>query len=105
MSVASLSINTVTVDRKVWSSAHGQRTATSATAVLSMSIQPMKAARVRAYGLDVGVTGYTAFCSSDPSLKVGDTIHWGSKVLAVLASPRDEAGRGVVWATDCKEIK
>ncbi|MGD9617164.1 MAG: hypothetical protein AB7W06_17450 [Alphaproteobacteria bacterium] len=105
MSVASLSINTVTVDRKVWTSVHGQRTATSSTAVLTMSIQPMRASRARAYGLDVGVTGYTAYCATDPSLKVGDTITWGSKVLSVLASPRDEAGRGVVWATDCKEIK
>jgi hypothetical protein len=94
----------VTVTTKAWGNTGGQRTPTTTTATWYASVQPMRPRRVEMHGLTQGQTGYTAYGETDPTVKAGDTITWGSKTLSVLGPARDEAGRGEVYAVDCVEL-
>jgi len=93
----------VTLTLNTWAPVRGQRTATPTTASTLASVQPMKAQRRLLYGMDASATAFTVYFDGDPAVGVGDTITLDDgTVLGVLATARDEAGRGDVWAVDAE---
>jgi hypothetical protein len=100
-----LLISSVTVTVKTWSNVRGQRTVASTTQTTRMaSVQPMKSARREVYGVSAGETMWTVYLAADPGVDVQDEIAWNGRSLSVLAPARDQAGRGVAWAVDCREL-
>ncbi len=105
MPLQNLCINPVTVRVATWTNVRGNREPTYADTLSHASVQPMKASRIQLHGLEAGDTGYTCYFASDPGVNTADIIAWGSKTLSVLGPTRDEAGRGVCFAVDAKEVK
>jgi hypothetical protein len=96
--------HSVTVRKAFWSNVGGARTATYLDMPMMAAVQPMKHARVVRYDQPAGLSLFTCYFAADPDLKVDDVIVWNGRSLAALATARDEAGQGVVWSVDCREI-
>ncbi len=96
--------NPVTLRRDRTANVRGTRVRDFAESPALASVQPMRNDRVSLYGMEAGTTLYTAFFRTDPQLRTNDQILWGSTTLVCLASANDQAGRGIVWAVDCKTI-
>jgi hypothetical protein len=97
--------NTVDKVIKTWTNVAGVRTEATTSTTLKASVQPMRSARVAAYSILQGETGFTVYFPSDPGVKVSDELTWGTRTLSIISGARDEAGRGRVWACDCVERK
>jgi hypothetical protein len=96
--------NSVTVKVATYTNVRGVRTASYADTAFAAAVQPMRARARDSHGLEAGETGYSVFLASDPGCKRGDKITWGNHTLECLARARDEAGRGVVFILDCREL-
>lgn len=83
---------------------HGERAPTYTDVAHAASVQPMRPARTVEYGLEAGVAAFAVYTATDPELKTGDTVLWRGRALEVLAPAQDQAGKGMVWMTPCREV-
>ena len=104
MSLADLCINTVTVAVSTSVNVRGVASSTTTTATWQCSVQPMASRDRAAWGVEVAEIGHMLYAPTDPGVRVGDVITWGSRSLAVLGPAQDMAGRGEVFAVACKEL-
>lgn len=96
--------STVSVSTKTWANNKGERASNPTTTTAVASVQPMRVIRRQVYGLSAGETAWTVFFPSDPGVDAEDVITWQTRKLQVFGPARDEAGRGVLWAVDCRSL-
>ena len=101
-----LFINTATHKAASWTGGtEGTRTRNPVgTEDVLCSVQPMSADRQLEYDMPLGVTAWTIYYPADPGLATDDLVLWGGRTASVLAPARDMAGRGAVWALDCRVV-
>jgi hypothetical protein len=104
MSLADLCINPVTVLVSTYANVRGVPTETTTETPLDCSVQPMPSRDRAAWGVEAAEIGHMLYAPTNPGVKAGDVIRWGSRSLAVLGPAQDMAGRGEVFAVACREL-
>jgi hypothetical protein len=100
--LSDLLVNSVTVTVNTYSNVSGVRTPTGTSTAYAASVQPMTARTRDAYGIEGSETGYIAYFASDPGVKAGDSITWGTATLQVLGPASNMAGRTVGFKVACR---
>lgn len=105
MSVAGMLNQTCTIRSASHADGEGQGTTVSFsdTAGVPCAVQVVNASQSLGELREMGEQVYRVFFSYGQSIKVGDRITWGSRVLDVRTNPVDPSGRGAYSRVDCVE--
>lgn len=84
----------------------GRKASTYADTDRIASVQPKSGNR----SVDSGesqtvITHAVYFPAPEPDVKPDDRILWGTRTLSVLDRPIDQAGRGLYFRVDCREVR
>jgi len=96
--------NTVTVRTRTLTNTRGQQTEAWTETATTANVQPRTADRLIQTGLLQSEVTHVVYFASNPGVKADDQIVWGTTTLNVLSRPRDQAGRGGIFAVDCREV-
>ncbi len=70
------------------------------------SVQPKSGTRSVDSGESQSVITHVVYFSApEPDIKTDDRILWGTRTLSVLDRPIDQAGRGLYFRVDCREVR
>lgn len=76
---------------------------TSTTATLSCSVQPTSGRGLIDQGRDGELITHKVYFRTDPTLKKGDEIAWGTKTLSVKDTHNATSGVDLYYRVDCTE--
>jgi len=99
-----LLVNDVTVRTRAMSNVRGRQVETWTETETTANVQPRRADRLIQTGLLQSEITHVVYFAADPGVKADDQIVWGEITLSVLSRGRDMAGRGEVFAVDCREV-
>ncbi len=96
--------NAVTVRTRSVSNTRGRQVETWTETETTANVQPRTADRLIQVGLLQSEVTHVVYFAADPGVKADDQIVWGTTTLNALSRARDQAGRGGIFAVDCREV-
>lgn len=96
--------NAVTVRTRTVTNTRGRQVEAWTETATTASVQPRRADRLIQAGLLQSEVTHIAYFAADPGVSADDQIVWSGGTLSVLSKARDQAGRGGVFAVDCREV-
>jgi hypothetical protein len=95
---------TATFYRKTYANVAGLTSETTVAVVKSVAIHPKVGKSIQSHDEDGGVKELAIYCETDPGVKAGDTVTWGTHTAEILSSAGDIAGLGRLYLVNAIEV-